>query len=78
MATAKEERMAAVLGRGCLGKAKDDEPIFILRGQDILAGPLVRLWADLAQIAVCPQEKVDEANDLAEKMKNWVPKKWPD
>ena len=30
---------------GCLGKAADDEPIFVLRGQDLLAPTLVRQWA---------------------------------
>lgn len=36
MATAKEELAMAVKGLGPLGKAADDEPVFILRGQDKL------------------------------------------
>jgi|SRR6185437_1933614 len=35
----------AAEGKGCLGKAADDEPIFILRAQDRFAAPLVRQWA---------------------------------
>lgn len=30
---------------GCLGKAADEEPIFILRGKDMIAPFLVRQWA---------------------------------
>jgi hypothetical protein len=33
------------LNSECLQKAADDEPIFVLRGQDALAPALVREWA---------------------------------
>ena len=78
MATAKIEREMAARGKGCLGKAADDEPVFILRGQDIFAASLVRHWANLAQISGAPYAKVDEANELAELMERWDTKKWPD
>lgn len=78
MALAKLEREMAARGEGCLGKAADDEPVFILRGNDVLAGPLVRMWVELARLGGCDQDKLDEANDLAEVMEEWPTRKWPD
>lgn len=42
MGTKREELVNA---SGCLGKAHDDEPIFILRAHDLLAPFIVRQWA---------------------------------
>lgn len=30
----------------CLAKVREDEPIFVLRGQDVLAPDIVRAWAE--------------------------------
>lgn len=38
---------AKELESGCFAKAKDDEPMFVLLGRDMLAPVLVRLWAKL-------------------------------
>ena len=46
MGLAKIERELAAVGKGCLGKAADDEPVFILRAQDMLAADLVDKWAN--------------------------------
>lgn len=78
MGLAKIERENAAAGRGCLGKAADDEPVFILRAQDALAAELVELWAIRARAVGCPVDKVREAQDLAEAMFRWVPRKNPD
>lgn len=78
MATAKYERELAANGRGCLGKAADDEPIFILRGQDKFAPALVRAWANLAQEHGCDQRKVLEALRLSDDMRLWHTRKFPD
>lgn len=78
MATAKIERAMAARGEGCLGKAKDDEPVFILRGQDSLAADLVETWAIRARSLGCHNDKVREAMELAETMRAWSPKKDPD
>jgi hypothetical protein len=43
--TKKEVLEALARGEGCLGKAKDDEPLFILRGQDLIAPPTIEFWA---------------------------------
>ena len=78
MATAKEEREKAARGEGCLGKAADDEPVFILRAQDRYAAGRVDDWADYAEEGGCPPEKVAEARDLARRMKAWPIRKVPD
>lgn len=78
MTTAKQERERAMRGEGCLGKAADDEPVFILRGQDVHAAGLVRDWADLAEGTKCPPEKISEARELARQMQNWRTRKHPD
>lgn len=78
MATKREELLKLTQGKGCLGKAHDDEPIFILRAQDALAADLVELWAIRARAADCPVDKVREANDLAEEMRRWHTRKYPD
>jgi hypothetical protein len=78
MGTAAVEREKAFRGEGCLGKAKPDEPVFILRAQDKLAPLLVEEWALRAQGFGCPQEKVDEARALAQAMREWPNRKNPD
>lgn len=45
MGTKSEELKAAAQGRGCLGRAADDEPLFVLRAQDKSAPYVVRHWA---------------------------------
>jgi hypothetical protein len=57
--------------RGCLGQATLDEPIFILRAQDILAPRVVVRWAHLADQAGSPRAKVHGALELAKQMADW-------
>lgn len=54
----------------CLRKAKDDEPIFVLRSKDATAPKIVRAWASVNQ-EFQPEEKVKGARDLAEEMEAW-------
>jgi hypothetical protein len=61
-----------------LSKAQDDEPIFVLRGQDRLAPDVVRQWADRAEQAGCAIEKVREAREVADAMEQWPRRKVPD
>jgi hypothetical protein len=61
-----------------LSKARDDEPIFVLRGQDRLAPDVVRQWADRAEQAGCDTEKVREAREVAAAMEAWPQRKLPD
>lgn len=78
MALAKIERANAAAGKGCLGKAADDEPVFILRAQDMLAADLVDNWATQANLVGCPWDKVREARELAQQMREWPQRKNPD
>ena len=59
------------LERGCIAKAADDEPVFVLRAQDKFAPDVVRGWAALAKAAGVPLEKRLEAELLAIEMEAW-------
>ena len=78
MGLAAKERANAAAGKGCLGKAADDEPVFILRAQDSLAADLVELWALRSKALDCTWDKVREAFDLVEQMRRWPIRKNPD
>lgn len=78
MATAKIERERAAQGKGPLGKAADDEPVFVLRAQDELSADLVELWAIRAKSLGCPNDKINEAYALVEDMRAWPGQRAPD
>lgn len=63
---------------GCMAKAADDEPVFVLRAQDVLAPRLVRLWADLLETHTGITPKTAEAYRLAAEMEKWPGRKMPD
>lgn len=71
MATANETINTALLHQGCLGKAQDDEPVFVLRAQDALAPEIVEEWAKRAMRHQCPISKVEEALRLVGAMREW-------
>lgn len=62
----------------CLGKLADNEPFFVLRGQDMTSPRFVRAWAAAAESLGCPPEKVAEARQVANAMDDWPKKKRPD
>jgi ribosomal protein L7Ae-like RNA K-turn-binding protein len=62
----------------CLQKVATDEPIFVLRAQDILAPEVVRAWARQAKEHGTPAVKVHEALALADAMERWPTRKYPD
>lgn len=90
MAWAEVERDLAARGLGCLGRAASDEPVFILRAQDMLAPQIVEAWADDLEAATRDEigvrrswydRKVREARALAHEMRAWQElnrKKLPD
>jgi hypothetical protein len=78
MATAKQVKEQAAKGEGCLGKAADDEPVFVLRAQDVHAAMLVRKWAKKTEAAGGNPEKIKEARDVAKQMDKWPTKKVAD
>jgi hypothetical protein len=82
MSLAKIEREMAAAGKGCLGKAADDEPVFVLRAQDTFAPKVVEAWAnavDAASSAIvsgtegvdATRSKIKEARALAHQMRAW-------
>jgi hypothetical protein len=82
MALAKQGREMAAVGRGCLGKAADDEPVFVLRAKDLLAPGLVENWANKLEaydksrvedstVQMRRQAKIKEARALAHQMRAW-------
>lgn len=72
MGTKAQELELMARGEGCLGKAKADEPIFILRAQDAFAPSLIREWAARVQSYRGTIPKVLEAHDLARRMEEWA------
>lgn len=77
MATAKETIEQALRGEGCLGKAHPDEPVFVLRAQDIHAADLVEKWAIFVGVQA-DNSKADGARAVADAMREWPTKKQPD
>lgn len=61
-----------------LGKVPADEPVFVLRGQDILASHFVKRWASMLEDMNGPLAKIAEAKLVALEMKRWKPRKIPD
>jgi hypothetical protein len=55
-----------------------DEPLFLIRGQDVVAGEAVRHWASLAAAAGASPAIVKAANAQAGRMDEWKVKKVPD
>lgn len=61
-----------------LNEIPDDEPVFILRGQDLLAASTIRYWCKLHELHDGAPEKREQAYDVAAEMMNWGRKKLPD
>ncbi len=56
----------------------EDEPVFVLRAQDILAPIAVRFYADLVEGATGNWKKTEEIIEFADSMTNWPTRKLPD
>lgn len=55
-----------------------EEPTFVLRAQDLIAGHAVRAWADVAEKIGVDPEKVRSARRIADAMEQWPRRKVPD
>ena len=56
-----------------------NEPCFILRGQDLLASTMVRMWCELqVHNPSCPPEKIRQAREIALAMDLYPNRKYPD
>jgi hypothetical protein len=70
---ATESKLLKALPHRCIRLCVEalDEPVFILRAQDILAPRVVVRWAHLAEQAGSPQDKVQGDLILAKQMADW-------
>jgi hypothetical protein len=55
-----------------------DEPVFLLRAQDIHAAATVRYWANRVYAAGGSMDVIQAAHQIAEEMDDWPTKKAPD
>lgn len=62
-----DEKMAA-----CDPIIPDDEPVFLLRGQDPSAGPAVRAWADDVEARGGNPEHVARVREWAKEMESYA------
>jgi hypothetical protein len=73
VATKKDELELMRRGEGCLGKAADDEPIFVLRAQDKTAAYCVFMWAALQRLfGSTAHDKIGNAERTAYAMRRWA------
>ncbi|KKN65029.1 hypothetical protein LCGC14_0485860 [marine sediment metagenome] len=56
----------------------DDEPVFLVRAQDALSGPIVRDYAILYLSVTNDRPGFNRIIDVAEQMDRWPTKKVPD
>lgn len=74
----------------CLNKAADEEPLFVLRAQDVTAPRVIEFWLQLnllgtdgpgienGPVVKLPDEKVKEAQACIDAMHRWHTHKMPD
>lgn len=48
-----------------------DEPVFLLRAQDVIAPGLVSIWADIADVIGADQAIVNAAREQSIEMRKW-------
>lgn len=60
------------------GHIPEDEPVFLLRGQDQAAAAAVRCWAAIAEAMDADPRTIDTALIQADLMEAWPVKKIPD
>lgn len=63
--------------QGCLGKAKDDEMLFIFRAQDITAPVAILEWMKI-NFRTLPEAKLREAFECIMEMRKHQNSKTPD
>lgn len=68
----------AIVTNGTIRGIPADEPVFLVRGQDVAGAATVRAWADLAENAGAKPAIIIAAREHADKMDAWATKKVPD
>jgi hypothetical protein len=71
MTTKSEALDLLAIGKGCLGKAADDEVVFTLRSTDQYAPAAIRYWVRCVQGAGGDPRKIAGARRAAEPMEEW-------
>lgn len=74
MATKKETLEAALRGEGCLGKAADDEPVFVLRAKDLVAPSAIEYWSERVRTEATRNESIQkgyQALEVANAFRLW-------
>ena len=61
----------------CMGRAAEDEPVFVLRAKDLCAAAVVRFWANMASEVHDPG-KVADARAVADAMDKYRDERWPE
>lgn len=69
--------MATKYNSPCIKKAGDDEPLFVLRSQDISSPLLILEWIKV-NFETCTEEKLQAAFKTAMEMRNWPNRKHAD
>lgn len=70
--------VVAVTTNGTTRLIPKEEPVFLIRGQDVAGGDAVRAWADLAERQGAAPEILRVAREHAALMDAWPQKKTPD
>lgn len=70
--------MVEITTNGTTRLIPEDEPVFLIRGQDIVGGAAVRAWADMAERVGASPDAVSSAREHATKMEAWPKKKVAD
>ena len=60
------------------GIIPDDEPVFLIRGQDTVGHHVVRTWAHLAEMIGADPDMIRMAREHADRMEAWPKHKVPD
>ena len=60
------------------GKIPADEPVFIIRGQDVNASAALDFYAHLAEFSGASPELIASVHKQAQAMRDWQVKKVPD
>lgn len=61
-----------------VGLIPKDEPVFLLRAQDVAAAETVRFWADVHEAQGGDENLAKMARDWADEMEQWPEKKLAD
>lgn len=73
-----DSEVITIITNGRVRTIPANEPVFLIRAQDIAGAATVRAWAELATAYGASREIVRAARDIADAMDQWPKKKVPD